>query len=58
MYETCQIRAHIPLRFLIRNIASNRPFIPVTIAKQLNSKIGETYCEGFKWMCKISETNG
>ena len=29
----------------------------VTIAKPLSNKIGETFCEGLKWMCKLSEKN-
>ena len=29
-----------------------------TIIKPLSNKIGETSCEGLKWMCKLFEKNG
>ena len=30
----------------------------VTITKQLDNKIGETFCEGLKCMCKVFEIYG
>ena len=30
----------------------------VTITKPWSNKIGETFCEGLKWTCKLSEKNG
>ena len=45
MYETSNIRANIPLYFLIRNICLQSTFI-CNHNKPLSNKVGETFCEG------------
>ena len=45
IYETCQIGGIYPFPYS-EHLQANVKF--VTITKQLNNKIGETFCEGLK----------
>ena len=55
--EISKIRANtLTLPFLKHLQAINPSF--VTITKPLKNKIGETFCEGLKWICKLFKKNG
>ena len=56
MKEICIIRATTPLHFLFETFVSKPPFI-CNHHQTLNNKIGETFREGLKWMCKLFEKN-
>ena len=55
IYETCQIGGIYPFPYS-EHLQANVKF--VTITKQLNNKIGETFCEGLKWICNHPEKDG
>ena len=56
MTEIRNIRANSSLDFLKHLHAIDPSF--VTITKPLSNKIGGTFCEGLKYMCKFFEKNG
>ena len=49
--KICEITANILYLTSFETFASNRSVI-LTITKPFNDKIGETFCEALKWMCK------
>ena len=58
MNEIRNIRANIPLHFLFLKHLQGINYSFVTIVKSLSNEIGETFCEGFRWMGKFFEKSG
>ena len=58
MNEIPNIRVSVPLHFPFWNNCKQSTLHFVTITTPLSTKIGETFCEGLKWMCKLFEKNG
>ena len=55
MNEVCEIRTNNPSMFpYFRQLQAVDPLF-VTITKPISFKIGQTFCEGLKWMYKLFE---
>ena len=53
MDKVRKIRTNTPSVYLFETLATINPSF-VTITKQSSNEIRKTFCEGLKWMCKLS----